>query len=117
MEGHQQIEAAGQQAGLNEWHRLHGDAKKHVSAWQGKDLEKQKGRLPPGEEVTRRVYVLYHSQTAFFLLKQREIQSRTKFLNGVIGGLCNLLGSEEVERSHRSEATTLSEAARAKRQS
>ena len=41
----------------------------------------------------------YHSKTAFF-----EFQSRRKFLNG----LSDRSGSEEAERSYRSEATTLS---------
>ena len=44
-----------------------------------------------------------HSKTAFFF-KPAEVQSGTKFLNGVICGLSDRSGSEEAERSHRSEA-------------
>ena len=40
-----------------------------------------------------------HSKTAFFF-KPAEIQSRTKFLNGVFWGLSDRRGSEEAERSH-----------------
>ena len=93
-EGHQQSEAAGHQQGLKERHRLHGDAK-HVSAQQGEDLEKQKGRLPAGEEVTRCVCFLRTIQKRPSFLKETEVQSRTKFLNGVICGLSDRPGSKE----------------------
>ena len=49
-------------------------------------------------------------QNRLFLLKPAEGQSRTKCLNGVICGLSNRPGSEEAERSQRSEATKLSQA-------
>ena len=49
----------------------------------------------------------YHSKTAFFF-KPAEVQSRTKFLNGVVCWLSDRSGSEEAERSCRSEATKLS---------
>ena len=61
-EGQQQSEAAGHREGLKEWHRLHGDMKKHVSARQGKDLEKQVGRLPQGEE---RIYLTIQKRPFF----------------------------------------------------
>ena len=48
---------------LKEWHRLHGDVKKHVSAWQGEDLE----RMCP----TIRKHLFF---------KPTEVQSRAKFL-------------------------------------
>ena len=53
QEGHQQREVAGHRQRLKEWHRLHGDGNKQVCARQEEDVEKKKGRLPPGEEVTR----------------------------------------------------------------
>ena len=53
-------------------------------------------------------YVLPIENGRFFF-EPAEIQSRTKFLNGVvICGLSERSGSEEAERSHRSEATKLS---------
>ena len=39
----------------------------------------------------------HHSKTAFFF-KPAEVQSRTKFLDGVICGPGNRSGSEEAER-------------------
>ena len=48
-----------------------------------------------------------HSNTAFFF-RPAEVESRTKFLNGVICGLSNRSGSEEAKRSHRSETSKLS---------
>ena len=66
MEGHRQSEAAGHRHGLKEWHRLHGDAKKHVSARQGEDLEKQKGSLAPRRESNQEVYVLPFENGLFF---------------------------------------------------
>ena len=80
--------------------------KKHVPVRQGEDLEKQKGRLPPGGEVTRSVYVLPFENGLFF--KPAEVQSRTKFLNGVICVLSDRSGREEAERSRRSEPSKLS---------
>ena len=58
----------------------------------------------------------YHSKTGFYFLKPTKVQSRTKFLNGVICGLSDRSGSEEAERSHSSETTKLSRATGAKRQ-
>ena len=42
------------------------------------------------------------------LTNPKEVQSGTKFLNGVICGLSDRWETEEAERSHRSEATKLS---------
>ena len=59
----------------------------------------------------------YHSKATFFVcFKPTEVQSRTKFLNGVICGLDDRSGSKEAERSHRSEVTKLSRASGAKQQ-
>ena len=81
-EGHQQSEAAGNREGLKEGHTLRGEAKKHFSVWEGEDLEKQKARLPPGEEVTRSVCALPFKNGPLFeanrSLKQNEV------FNGVI---------------------------------
>ena len=55
MEGHHESEPAGHQQGFKERHGLRRDAKKHVSAQQGEDLEKQKGKLPPGEEILHNI--------------------------------------------------------------
>ena len=46
------------------------------------DLEKQKGRLPPGEEVTGSICLLPFENGFFF--QPTEAQSRTKFLHGVM---------------------------------
>ena len=73
--------------GVKEWHRLHGDAKKSYSAWQGGDLEKQKGRLSPGEESN-------HERTCFTIQK-RSFLSQQKFkaeqlVSSVGWALCGL---------------------------
>ena len=69
MEGRQHGKPVGYQQGLKERYRLHGDAKKHVSRHGQENISessrKRKGRLPPGEDVTRSVSVLTF-ETAFF---------------------------------------------------
>ena len=112
-----------------EWHRLQEDAKKHVSArqGQGEDVEKQKGRLPPGEEVTRGVYVLPFENGRFW--SQQRSKAEQSFSVGLSVGWAidrearKLSGAtvakrqswsepqercDKVELSHRSEATKLS---------
>ena len=91
--------------GWEEGHGLHGDVKKHVSARQGEDIEKQKDRLPPREEVTRSLCVLPF-ENGIFLTSRSSKQKR--FLNGVICGLSDRSGSEGAVQSHRSKATKLS---------
>ena len=82
-EGYQQSEAAGHRQGLNEWHRLHRDAKKPVSARQGEDSEKQKARLPPREEKNQEPY---HSKTAFFFWSQLKFKAEQSFSKGLSVG-------------------------------
>ena len=80
--------------------------KKHVPARQREDLEKQKGRLPPGEEVTRSVYVLPFENSLFFSSHQNFKAEQSFSICGLI--ISDRSGSEEAERSQRSEASKLS---------
>ena len=75
----------------------------------GRQVERETQTHCTETRRTRRVYFTI-SKTAFIFLPT-EGQSRTKFFNGVICGLSERPGSEEAERtqrSQRSEATKLS---------
>ena len=90
-DSHQQSKAACHRQGLKERHGQHGEAKKHVSASQalGEDLDKHlKGRLPPGEEVSRNVCDLPLEHSLFLEANKSSNQSK-------VSQLCHLW----VERS------------------
>ena len=106
-EGHQQSEAAGHRQGLKEWHRLHGsgdEARPRTARRRSGETE--------GQAASRRGSNQERLCSAIrkrpFCFKPAEVQSRTKFLNGVIWGLSDRWGSEEAERSHRNKASKLS---------
>ena len=60
--------------------------KKHVPARQGEDLEKQKGRLPAGEEVTRSVYVLPFENGPFSSRQNFKAEQSFSILMGLSVG-------------------------------
>ena len=71
---------------------------------QEEDLEKRKGRLPPGEEVSRIVYVLLFENGLFLFWSQQKFKAERRFQWGHLW-VSDRSGSEEAERSQRSEAT------------
>ena len=91
--------------GLKEWHRLHGEEARLCTA-------RRRSGETEGQAASRRgnnlLCLCLTIRKWPFVFKPAEVQSRTKFLNGVICGLSDRSGSEEAERSHRSKATKLS---------
>ena len=94
------------------------------TAWRREEARLRMARRRSGETEgqaassggTYQECISYLLKTAIFLLKPTEVQSRTKFLNGVICGLSDRSGSEEAERIHRNKATMLSRPTGVKRQ-
>ena len=84
-EGHQQSEAAGHRQGLKEWHRLHGsgeEARPRTARRRSGETEGQAASRR-GSNQERLCPAIWKRP---FFFKPAEVQSRTKFLNGVIWG-------------------------------